>query len=147
MMRAMPKLPTLLAVMTPFPHAVHAEDDVATARAMMEQHGIHHLPVLRDGRLAGIISERDVSLAGDVLSSNDSGVGMPVWAICTRDAYIVEIDTRLDVVAEQIANRHIGSALVVKHGKLAGIVTTTDLCRALAQVLREHLPGFGDDVA
>jgi acetoin utilization protein AcuB len=146
MMRPMPKLPTLLAVMTPFPHAVHAEDEVATARAMMDQHGIHHLPVLRDGRLAGIVSARDVSLAGDVLERSQGGVGMPVWAICTRDPYVVEIDTRLDVVAEEIANRHIGSALVVKHGKLAGIVTTTDLCRALAEVLRTRLPG-GDDVA
>jgi acetoin utilization protein AcuB len=142
----MRKLPTLVAVMTPFPHAVAAEDDVATARAMMEQHGIHHLPVLRDGRLAGVISNRDVSLAGDVLDRNEGGIGLPVWAICSRDPYVVEIDTRLDVVADEIANRHIGSALVVKHGKLAGIVTTTDLCRALAVLLRERMPG-GDDVA
>jgi len=147
MMRPMPKLPTLVAVMTPFPHAVHAEDDVATARAMMEQHGIHHLPVLRDGRLAGIISARDIALTGDVLDRDRLGIGMPVWAICTREPYVVEIDTRLDAVAEEMANRHIGSALVVKHGKLAGIVTTTDLCRALAEVLREQLPGGGDDVA
>ena len=146
MMPSMPRLPTLLAVMTPFPHAVHAEDDVATARAMMEQHGIHHLPVLRDGRLAGIVSNRDVSLAGDMLDNN-AGVTMPVWAICTRDPYVVEIDTRLDVVAEEIANRHIGSALVVKHGKLAGIVTTTDLCRAFAELLRERMPSGGNDVA
>ena len=146
MMPPMPRLPTLVAVMTPFPHAVHAEDDVATARAMMEQHGIHHLPVLRDGRLAGIVSIRDVSLAGDVLENN-AGVTMPVWAICTRDPYVVEIDTRLDVVAEEIANRHIGSAVVVKHGKLAGILTTTDLCRAFAELLRERMPGGGNDVA
>lgn len=143
----MPKMPTLVAVMTPFPHAVHAEDEVATARAMMEQHGIHHLPVLRDGRLAGIVSNRDIELAGDVLERGDGSIGMPVWAICTRDPYVVEIDTRLDVVAAEIANRHIGSALVVKHGKLAGIVTTTDLCRTLAELLREHMPGGGDDVA
>jgi acetoin utilization protein AcuB len=146
MMRSMRKLPTLLAVMTPFPHAVAAEDDVTTARAMMEQHGIHHLPVLRDGRLAGIVSHRDVSLAGDVLERSANTVGMPVWAICTRDPYVVEIDTRLDLVADEIANRHIGSALVVKHGKLAGIITTTDLCRAFGQLLREQMPS-GDDVA
>jgi hypothetical protein len=42
-----------------------------------------------------------------------------------------------------MAERHIGSALVTKHGKLVGMFTSTDACRALVQVLREVQEEFG----
>ena len=44
-----------------------------------------------------------------------------------------------------MAERHIGSALVTRGGKLVGIFTTTDACRALARVLHEQHPDPGPD--
>lgn len=123
--------------MTPFPYSVGSDETVELARAMMEQHDIHHLPVLRDGALAGIVSARDISLCFDVLGAANTAMPMSVWSICTRDPYVVELDAPLEQVAEELANRHIGSALVTKHGKLAGILTVTDVCRALGTLLRE----------
>ncbi|MEW6270451.1 MAG: CBS domain-containing protein [Thermodesulfobacteriota bacterium] len=55
--------------------------------------------------------------------------------------YVVEDDEPLDVVAREMADRQIGSALVTRHGKLVGIITTTDVCRLLADVLAAHFPG------
>jgi CBS domain-containing protein len=141
----MKRIPHVVAVMTPFPHAVSAEDTVATAAAMMEQHGIHHLPVLKDGALAGILSQRDVFLATDVLDDSPDRLDKPVWAICTRGVYTVEVDERVDLVADHMANEHIGSAIVTRKGKLAGIVTTSDLCRAYAALLREWFAPVPDD--
>lgn len=135
--------------MTPFPFAVQADDTVEAARAMMEEHGIHHLPVLREGKLGGVVSARDIGLAFDVLARRDAQIPMLVWAICTREPYVVEVDARIDIVADELANRRIGSALVTKHGKLAGILTLTDICRAYAELVREAdgLDGDDDDVA
>jgi CBS domain-containing protein len=48
----------------------------------------------------------------------------------------VEADVPLDRVAAAMAERHVGSALVTKAGKLVGVFTGTDACRALAQVPR-----------
>lgn len=135
--------------MTPFPYSVAANETVEVARAMMEEHDIHHLPVLRDGALAGVVSARDIALCFDVLGAANTTFPMLVWGICARDPYVVELDTPLDEVADEMANRRIGSALVTRHGKLAGILTVTDACRALAVLLREisRAADEGDDVA
>lgn len=136
------RIPTVLGVMTPFPYAVDAEQTTDIARAMMTEHGIHHLPVLREGQLAGIVSAHDVGLA-DAFADRTDKLALPVWAVCSREPYVVDIDARLDLVAERIADLHVGSALVTRHGKLAGIITTTDLCRSLAKVLRAHADAGG----
>lgn len=132
--------------MTPFPYSVDAEESIDVARAMMHEHGIHHLPVMHDGRLGGIISARDIGLC-DALLDRPRTVPLPVWAVCTRDPYIVETDASLESVVRHLADAHIGSAIVTKHGKLAGIVTMTDLCRLLASMLEDTEVEGGDDDA
>lgn len=123
-------------VMTPFPYSVDAREDLRTAHAMMSQHGIRHLPVMREGKLEGIVSERELEVAMGVLGERDPEVRLPVWSVCHRQPYTVELDVTLAEVAEAMANLHIGSVLVTRKGKLAGIITTVDICRAFAEVLR-----------
>jgi CBS domain-containing protein len=125
------------SVMTPFPYSVDAREDLRTARAMMTQHGIRHLPVMREGTLAGIVSERELEVALAVRGERDPEAPLPVWAICRRDPYVVELDEPMTAVAEAMANRHIGSVLVTRKGKLAGIITTVDICRAFAEAIRK----------
>jgi CBS domain-containing protein len=48
------------AVMTPHPATLPAEAPVADALVLMARQGIHHLPLLRDGTLAGVVSEKDI---------------------------------------------------------------------------------------
>ncbi len=124
------------SVMTPFPYSVDAREDLRTARAMMKQHGIRHLPVMFDGVLAGIISERELDVALALTDEHMSQAPIAVWAICRRDPQVVEIDESMATVAELMANRQIGSVLVTRKGKLAGIITTVDVCRAFAAVIR-----------
>ena len=59
------------------------------------------------------------------------------------DSYVVDAGASLEHVAATMAERHVGSALVTKGGKLVGIFTTTDACRALARVLQQLSPGRG----
>jgi hypothetical protein len=47
-----------------------------------------------------------------------------------------------------MARRHAGSAIVLHHEKLAGILSATDICRILAEIFEsEFSPDIGDDVA
>lgn len=132
-------------VMTPFPHHVDAHDDLYTARAMMEQHGIRHLPVIRDGELAGIVSSRDVEIAIGVAGPNVQEVRIPVWSVCERDPCVVDLEAPIADVASAMADRQIGSVIVTRKGRLAGIITTVDICRAFAELTRKH--ETPDDVA
>lgn len=60
-----------------------------------------------------------------------------------REAYVekpcaVPASTPVSKVARVMAENRIGSAIVTKHGKLVGIFTVTDACRALAEIIGEH---------
>ena len=123
-------------VMTPFPYAVDAQEDLHTAHAMMREHGIRHLPVMREGKLAGIVSARELELALQLVSERNLDMKLPVWAICKRDPYTVELEAPIADVADAMANLQIGSVLVTRKGKLAGIITTVDVCRAFAALMR-----------
>ncbi len=133
------QMPPIADVMTPAPRAVAAEESVATAAAMMQQHGIRHLPVIKQGRLAGVLSQRDVYLATEVFDQPTERIEKPVWAICTRHAYTVEADAPIDSVADHMASEHLGSALVTRNEVLVGILTTSDVCRAYAALLRAQV--------
>jgi CBS domain-containing protein len=134
--------------MTPFPYSVDTDDEVAEVQRLMEEHHIHHIPVQQDGRVVGIVSERDLShLFGRFLSKTDKAQ-IRARDIMLDEPYIAAFDTPLNEVALEMAKRHIGSAIVLHHDKLAGILSATDICRILAEILEcEFSPGPEDNVA
>jgi acetoin utilization protein AcuB len=139
------RLPQILAFMTPFPFSIDIDAPLAEARAFLRDRHIHHLPVTRDGVLAGILTDRDIKLAlGPDLDSPPERE-LKVRDVYQPDSYIVEAGALLQDVAVAMAERHVGSALVTRGGKLVGIFTTTDACRALARVLHDQHPDPGPD--
>jgi len=139
----------MLVVMTPFPYHIEAGSSLAIAVRMMEDHDIRHLPVLEDGDVVGIISERDLERAKILGHPLSEETELTVGDLCTRQPYFVDISDPLDRVLDALAEKRLGSALVLKDGELAGIFTSMDACRLLAQTLREqfHTPPPGDDAA
>jgi acetoin utilization protein AcuB len=136
-------IPPIKAVMTPFPYSIERSASIIAARDMMLRHAIRHLPVMDEGKLVGMVSDRDIRL---IL---DPGIGVVpegkcVGDICTAEVYVVELTDPLDRVLTNMAQRHIGSALVVKHGKLAGIFTVTDACRLFGELLCSLFPSPDD---
>lgn len=55
-----PRIAPVAEYMTPNPYTVEAGEDIFEAAAIMVGHGIRHVPVLEDGRLAGVVSVRDL---------------------------------------------------------------------------------------
>ena len=137
--------PQILAYMTPFPFSIDIGAPLAEARRFLRERRIHHLPVTRDGELAGVLTDRDIKLAlGPDLDSPPERE-LTVGDVFQPDSYVVEAGALLEQVAATMAERHVGSALVTRGGKLVGIFTTTDACRALARVLNEQHPDPGPD--
>jgi len=137
--------PQILAFMTPFPYSIDVEAPLGEAHAFLRQRRIRHLPVTRDGQLAGILTDRDIKLAlGPDLGSPPERE-LRVADVFQPETYVVDAGERLEDVATAMAERHVGSALVTRSGKLVGIFTTTDACRALARVLRGQHPSTGPD--
>lgn len=134
--------------MTPFPYSVQPTDGLRRARELMMEHEVRHLPVLRERELVGILTDRDLKRALDPDLGLPSKDELFVNDVYMPDPYVVDSSTPLDVVLEEMTARHVGSALVTKHGRLAGIFTATDACRLYCQHLRKLFPPrSNDDVA
>jgi acetoin utilization protein AcuB len=121
-------MPTVLSAMTAFPWSVEGSLTVGEARSTMRAQRLRHLPVLEDGALVGIVTDR-------TLRGVDPA--RPVGEVAVRDPFVVRTSAPLDGVVATMAERRLGSALVVREdGTLVGIVTTTDVCRLYSELLR-----------
>ena len=142
----MKHIPFIKSVMTPFPYSIGIDAPISQARSMMDEHDIHHLPVIEGDKLVSVISDREVALALDpALAPNAKS--LCVRDLCSRQAYVVELMEPLDRVLLHMARNHLDSAIVVKDDKLAGIFTITDACRCFGQMLRSLFPSGRDDAA
>ena len=139
-LRNFDEMPTVQSAMTPSPYFVDASDPVIEIERLMDEHEIHHMPIQEDGKIVGIVSERDLHrLVNRSLPKRDKR-RIHARQILVADPYVVDVDMPLDVVVTNMARLRIGSAIVVKQGKLAGILSTTDVCRVLAAILEVHFP-------
>ena len=131
--------------MTPFPWFVEAGEPLGRAHELMRDQDIRHLPVTRDDELVGIVSARDIELAVSISPEAAHGESLTVQHVSALDPYVVDIAEPLDSVLSSMAERRIGAALVTRHGKLAGIFTASDACRAFSEFLRAMFPEGPDD--
>jgi acetoin utilization protein AcuB len=147
-MRKYKKMPSVGSVMTPFPFFADAAEPVAKIERLMRKHKIRHVPVQRDGEVIGIVSERDLHhWRSQAAPERDKTVLLAADAM-VPNPYVVAFDTPLSEVASEMNRRRIGSALVVRQGKLAGILSVMDICRILANVLDAEFPvKNGNDAA
>ena len=144
----MKKMPLLTTAMTPFPYSVELDASFEEASEIMGHHSVRHLPVTQGRTVVGVITDRDMTSAMNVCSSSGNTVSLSVRDLYEADPYIVSVDEPLDSVLLNMADRHIGSAIVTKAGKLVGMFTSVDACRCFGEYLGENFPRpDGDKVA
>jgi len=116
--------------MTSSPQTLTTGSSISEALELMQRYDFRHVPVLdSDGRLRGVLSDRDLYLA-----KNERGISaedVTVEETMVRRPYTVSPDTRLDEAAAVMAERKYGCAVVVEEQRVVGILTTTDALRAL----------------
>ena len=122
--------------MTYLPHSIESKETVRAATQKLGELNIRHLPVTENGKLIGIVSDRDIRMATSFVDSNPEL--LKVKDICHDDPYQVEPTALLHDVVLEMAEKRYGSALVVQNGHLVGIFTTMDVCKALAHVLDQR---------
>jgi acetoin utilization protein AcuB len=125
-------MPAIGRYMTKQPWTVPSNISLFDASELMRQHGIRHLPVVDDGELVGLVSDRDLRLA-HALGGRPSA---RVRDAMTEPAFSVNADDPIADVARMMSERKYGSAVVVtRSGVVEGIFTAVDACRALAELL------------
>ncbi|HTL47509.1 MAG TPA: CBS domain-containing protein [Verrucomicrobiae bacterium] len=128
--------PIIQKYMSCEPKTLEAGESVEAAEALMQKLKIRHLPVMKDGVLYGIVSDRDVKMALGLVGSSPQLLKLA--DICHEKPYQVPPDAKLHEVLDEMAGQHYGSALVVQNKKLVGIFTAIDACRAFSKVLQQR---------
>jgi CBS domain-containing protein len=114
-------------VMTRRVETISEGESVSDARERMRRRRIRHLVVLRDHRVAGVVSSRD-------LDSVDLSRGAPlVEEVMASPAVSVSPDATLRQAANLLRGRTIGCLPVMEEDRLVGIVTTTDLLELIGR--------------
>ena len=138
----MKAIPLMKAVMTPFPYWIGIDEPLARARAMMQERGIGHLPVVRGEDLVGVLTDRDAQRPAAAEPDERR-----VRDACATGPYVVGLFEPLDRVLFHMADQRLDSVLVAKDGRLAGIFTANDACREFGRLLRVLFPQGGDEAA
>jgi CBS domain-containing protein len=122
--------------MSSTPITIDAGADYQDAFAIIEQHNLHHLPVMTDDRVVGILTRRDLQLAARYFHEAPGEVGDVMHTPVTT----IAPDADLAAAVERMMDDRIGCLPVSDNGgsHLVGIITETDLLRALRDLLAER---------
>jgi acetoin utilization protein AcuB len=132
--------------MTPDPATVTPESSVAEVWDLMRDLDIRHVPVVQDGALVGMLSDRDLaSLDVARLFKDESGeparraFATRVVRVMRSDVIFVEPETDVSDIVDLLIENKIGAIPVARSDtrEVVGIVSYVDALRALRELLEK----------
>jgi acetoin utilization protein AcuB len=128
--------------MTADPQTVTAATPVMEAMQRLREGGYRRLPVVRDGKLVGIVTDRDLKEATpskattlSVYELNYLLSKLTIKEVMTAPVMTIGPDDAIEEAALVMETHRVSGLPVVDHGKLVGILTITDLLRAFVRFL------------
>lgn len=127
---------------------VQPDTPIVKAHELMAHEKVHRAPVVKNGKLVGIITENDILKAYP-----SSATSLAVWEITAllekitvkdimkKDVETVQEDTPIEDAARIIADKKISALPVLRGTELVGIITETDLFRIMLEMLGARHPG------
>lgn len=128
---------------------VKPHDTIQHARELLEQRRINQVPVVVDGRVVGILTDRDVRDAtpsvfdftafGEVKKGHEvvDPSSIIVESVMTPEAVTLGPGETVFAAARLLRTRRIGAVPIVADGRLVGILARSDLLHALTSLCEE----------
>lgn len=132
--------------MTADVYTASPDTTIAEALGITRTHRIRHLPILRDGELVGLVTDRDLRLAMPPMWADDRGELLDalhsrrIGDLMTTDLITAPSDMPVEDAAKLLYTHRIGCLPIMENGKLVGILTETDLLRAFAELFASRAP-------
>ena len=124
------------------PITISPETGILEASRLLRQHKIRHLPVVKGGRLAGILTDRDLKRVSpspatslSVYEVNYLLDRLEAKEVMTKQVVSVAPKTTIEEAARLLLAHKIGGLPVVEGGMLVGIITETDVLEALVEAM------------
>lgn len=107
---------------------------LSAAYRLMQERAIRHLPVVEEGHLVGIVTDRDLRLATSALHPHPFPPDAQIHSVMQRHVITATPLDPVEEAARLMRMRRIGCLPVLDGGELVGIVTVTDLLEALLRM-------------
>ena len=116
------------------PFVGEPESTPQEALELMVECGVRHLPIVENGKLVGLVSERDLKSVVSLPQANK----LTLRDVMKRDVYIARRTTPLREIVRQMQEDKLGSTVVVNDTEeVVGIFTVTDALGILADLLED----------
>ena len=135
--------------MTKDPLTVAPDTPVLEAINLLKSKGFRRLPVVKDGKLVGLVTDKDLK---DAMPSKATTLSvwemnyllskLTVQEVMARPVITVEAEAPLEKAALLMEEKKIGGLPVMEGEKLVGIITVTDVLRAFVEVLGLKMGGL-----
>ena len=129
---------TIGDVMTMLPACIDVQETFSEVQSMMDEHDVRHLPVIRAGKVVGIVSDRDIAVAHQFFGKTSETTELEVGDFCTQDVVTFERTAPLSTVLQTMADARIGSVVIVDDSGAVGIFTATDACRVFGDWIKNQ---------
>lgn len=120
---------------------LYPDDYLSDAVSMIREHKIRHLPVMKNDKLKGILSERDIkeftpskATTLDIYELHYLLAKTKVQSVMTAKVVTTTPDAAVEEAAMLMLDRNIGCLPVLEQGHLVGIITDKDIFRALVDI-------------
>ena len=134
-------------LMTPDPVTAAPDASIAGVWDLMRELEIRHVPVIQDGALVGMLSDRDLAnldmsrlLATEGADALRQELGTPIVGVMSADVISIEPETDLADIIDLLIEHKVGALPVVQPGtrEVVGIVSYIDVLRVLRDGLEEE---------
>jgi len=131
-------------ILTRAPITVGLDDSLATLKQIFDSHAFHHVLVVADGELFGVISDRDLLRAISPFVGGHSErpidtatLKRHAHQIMSRHPITATADERVEAAAQRLLEKRVSCLPVLgPEGEVLGIVTWRDLLRGLCGLAR-----------
>ena len=130
-------------LMTKKPFVIEEDESLGSILSLFRSEGISHVPIVKDGKLVGIVSIYDIirnvfqprqsQRSGELVGEKVPVLSMPAKGIMNR-AVTVLPETKLPEAEDQMHKFDISSLIVISKGRPVGIITKRDFLEPLAQL-------------
>lgn len=134
------KVKTVGEIMTREIITLKRSDSLKFGKDIMTQKRVRHFPVVEDGKVVGVVSQRDLfraSLASTLRYEEKIEKAfldnLSIRGVTNESPVTVSPDTAITEAARLMVDKKIGCLPVVEHEKLVGLVTETDFLIVLAE--------------
>ena len=135
---------TVEKIMTKAPQVIEANRSVGAVLSLFREHGVSHVPVVDQGKLAGIISIQDIieqifqprqkQTQGEIVGEKVPVLSIPAKGIMAQPVITVASDVSLREAEKKMHAQDVSCLVVLSKERLAGIVTKLDFLEPISQL-------------